>query len=143
MPVPVCCMFFVSQKTHTKRIPNGIKTDGNLFWNIYEFWEVESSRDGARRGHEVAGRAPDPRGHPVRRLLLFFGRKKANFRKKISAKVSIQSELRISGIKETVKGKNLGMQKQRETKRQIKSRRGSRPSHAMGAKDQRGNPSPI
>ena len=43
------------------------------------------------------GRAPDPRGPPVRRLLLSFGRKRANFqKKKISAKVSIQSELRIS-----------------------------------------------
>ena len=37
-----------------------------------------------------------PRGPPIRRLLLFFGRNKANFREKISAKVSIQSELRIS-----------------------------------------------
>ena len=41
-------------------------------------------------------RAPDPRGPPVRRLMPFFGRKKANFWKKIWAKVSIQSELRIS-----------------------------------------------
>ena len=32
------------------------------------------------------------------------------------------------------------MQKQRETERQIQSRRGSRPSHAMEAKDQRGKP---
>ena len=43
------------------------------------------------------GRACPPRGPPVRRLLLFFGRRKANFqKKKISAKVSIQSDLRIS-----------------------------------------------
>ena len=41
-----------------------------------------------------------------------------------------------------VKGKNLRTQKQRETERQIQSRRGSRPSHAMEAMDQRGNPSP-
>ena len=33
-------------------------------------------------------------------------------------------------------------QKQRETERQIQSRRGSRPSHNMETKDQRGNPSP-
>ena len=45
------------------------------------------------------GRSPDPRGHPVRRLTLFFCRKKANFRRKIWAKVSTQSELRISGYK--------------------------------------------
>ena len=40
--------------------------------------------------------APDPRGHPIRRLMPFFRRKKANFWKKIMAKVSVQSELRIS-----------------------------------------------
>ena len=39
---------------------------------------------------------PHPRGPLVRRLMLYFGRKKANFCKKIWAKVSIQSELRIS-----------------------------------------------
>ena len=76
--------------------------DGAYFWNIWEIWEEESTGDGARGGHEAGGvpahtgRAPDPRGPPVRRLLLFFGRKKANFRKNITAKVSIQSELRIS-----------------------------------------------
>ena len=42
------------------------------------------------------GCAPDPRGHLVRRLTLFFCRKKANFRIKIWAKVSTQSELQIS-----------------------------------------------
>ena len=62
--------------------------DGEYFWNIYDFWEEESMRDGARGGHEAGGvpqgggRAPDPRGHPIRRLLLFFFRKKANFQGK-------------------------------------------------------------
>ena len=41
-------------------------------------------------------RAPDPRGHPVSWLTLYFCRKKANIRKQIVLKVSIQSELRIS-----------------------------------------------
>ena len=45
------------------------------------------------------GRAPDPRGPLVRRLLLFFGRKKANFWNNIWAKVSIQSEVRFAGYK--------------------------------------------
>ena len=71
--------------------------DGDYFWNIYDFWEEKSMRDGARGGHEARGRAPDPRGAPVRRLMLFFGRKKANFWEKFEAKVSIQSELRIFG----------------------------------------------
>ena len=39
MLVPVYCMFYVSQKPHIKRSPNGIKTDGELFWNICDFWE--------------------------------------------------------------------------------------------------------
>ena len=31
VPVPVCCMFLVSQNIHIKRSPNGIKTDGDTF----------------------------------------------------------------------------------------------------------------
>ena len=65
MPVPVYCMFFVSWKTHIKRSPNGIKTDGELFWNIYDFWEVKSTRDGARGGHE-AGARPGPSWAPCK-----------------------------------------------------------------------------
>jgi len=59
--------------------------DGAYFWNIWKILEEKSTRDGARGGHEVGGRpcppghAPDPRGPPVRRLMPFFGRKKANF----------------------------------------------------------------
>ena len=53
-----------------------------------------ATRQGARL---PPGRAPDPRGPPVRRLMPFFGCKKANFWKMIWVKVSIQSELRISG----------------------------------------------
>ena len=110
VPVPVCCMFFVSQKPNIKRSPNGIKTDGELFWNIYDFWEVKSTRDGARGGQEIGGapqggrRALDSPGPPVRRLTLFFWRKKANFMRKIWAKDSPQSELRISGYKRNGEG---------------------------------------
>ena len=64
VPVPVCCMFFVSQKPNIKRSPNGIKTDGELFWNIYDFWEVKSMRDGVRGGNEVGGRAPGCQARP-------------------------------------------------------------------------------
>ena len=84
VPVPVCCMFFVSQNIHIKRSPNGIKTDVDFFWNVYDFWEEKSMRDGARGRHEAGG-APHslgaplhPRGHPVRRLMPFFCCKKAN-----------------------------------------------------------------
>ena len=105
VPVPVCCMFYVSQKPNIKQSPNGIKTDGELFWNICDFWEEESTRNGARGGHESGphhhsrGRSLPSRGPPVRWLMPFFGRKKANFWKTIWAKVSIQSELRISRYK--------------------------------------------
>ena len=32
-----------------------IKTDGDYFWNIYDFWEEKLTRDGARGGHEAGG----------------------------------------------------------------------------------------
>ena len=50
-------MFFVSQKIHIKGNPNGIKTVRDFFWNICEFWEVESMRDDARGAHEGEGHA--------------------------------------------------------------------------------------
>ena len=93
VPVPVCCMFYVSQKTHIKRNPNGIKMDGELFWNIWDFPEKESTRNGVRGGHEIGGapsppgRTLDSRGPPVRRLVPFFRRKKANIRIEIVSKI--------------------------------------------------------
>ena len=77
--------------------------DGELFWNIWDFSEEESTRNSVRGGHEIGGRAHPPgldsRGPPVRRLMPFFCRKKANFMRKIWAKDSPQSELRISRYK--------------------------------------------
>ena len=64
VPVPVCFMFYVSQKPHIKRSPNGIKTDGEYFWNICDFWEEESTRDGARGGNEARGHAPGGQARP-------------------------------------------------------------------------------
>ena len=67
-------------------------------------------RDDARGGHESGPHHHSrvartlSRGPPVRRLMPLFGRKKANFWKKISGKVSIQSELRISGYKRNGEG---------------------------------------
>ena len=55
VPVPVCCMFYVLQKLHIKQSPNGIKTDREYFWNIYDFLEEKSTRDGARGGHGTGG----------------------------------------------------------------------------------------
>ena len=105
VPVPVCCMFFfVSQNTHIERSPNRIKTDGDFFWNICDFWEEESTRDDARGGHEAGGapqvvrRALDPRGHPLRRLEPLFRCKKANFRIEIVSKIQPNRSYRSPGI---------------------------------------------
>ena len=104
-------------------------------------------RNSVRGGQEIGGPALPP-GHawhspgpPVRRLMPFFGRKKANFWRKIWAKVSIQSELRISIYIRNGERAESGAQKQRETERHMPW--GARRSHAMEAKDYRGNPSPI
>ena len=53
--VPVYCMFFVSQKIHTKERPNAIKINGDIFTNIWDIWGKESTRDDARGGHEAGG----------------------------------------------------------------------------------------
>ena len=102
----VFCFAETQYQTESKRK----KTDGDFFWNIYDFLEVKSTRNGVRGGHEVGGhalpprRAPDTRGPPVRRLTLFFWRKKANFMRKIWVKDSPQSELWISSYKENGEG---------------------------------------
>ena len=97
--------------------------DGELFWNIYDFWEVKSTRDGARGGQETGGapqggrRALDFPGHPLRRLTLFFCRKKYNFMRNIWAKDSPQSELQISGYKRNDEGaesENAEMERDRD-----------------------------
>ena len=96
-------MFFVSQKPHVKWSPNGIKIDG-FFWNICEFWEVESTREDARVAHEAGGapqgvrRALDPCGHPIRRLVPYFRRKKANIQIKTVSKFRPNQSYESPGI---------------------------------------------
>ena len=85
VPLPVCCMFFVSQKIHIKRSPNGIKTDRDFF-GIYVIFGKWNQRETMLEGPTRQGRAADPRGHPVRRLVPFFRRKKANIRIQIVLK---------------------------------------------------------
>ena len=81
----------------SKRDKNG----RSLFLENMENSEGKSTQTSARGGHEAGGHAPlrarpYPREPTVRRLTLFFCRKKANIRKKTTAKGSGQSELRIS-----------------------------------------------
>ena len=97
--------------------------DGDFFWNIYDFWEVKSTRNSVRGGHETGGHALPPgrglgsRGPPVRRLTLFFWHKKDNFMTKIWAKDSPQSELRISRYKGNGEGVESGNAENAETER--------------------------
>ena len=92
VPVPVFCMFFVSQSIHIKRSPKAIKFHGELFWNICDFWELESPQTEAHTAHKTPGRARGPWravvgcAHLVRRLELYFGRKEAYIWKKIVLK---------------------------------------------------------
>ena len=126
-------------QTESKRDKNGRRI-------ILEYLGFSGGRINAKRCPRWPGdrgRAWHSSGPPVRRLTLFFCRKKANFMRKIWAKDSTLSELRISGYKrngERAADENAETERDREID---PSRRGSRPSHAMGAKDQRGNPSPI
>ena len=94
----VLCFAETPYQTESKRDKNGRRI-------FLEYLENMGRRINARRcprwprGRGRAcppGRAPGPHGPLVRRLLLFFCRKKASFRRKIWAKVPIQSELRIS-----------------------------------------------
>ena len=86
------CMFFVSQSIHIKCSPNEIKFYGELFWNICDFWELESPQTEAHTAHKTPGRAPGPWSVVVGcallegRLKLYFGRKEAYIRKKIVLK---------------------------------------------------------
>ena len=75
VPVPVYCMFFVSQKPNIKRSPNGIKTDGDFF-GIFMIFEKKNQRETMPEGPRGRGRTPGvrralgPRGHPGHRFAL-------------------------------------------------------------------------
>ena len=91
---------FAEYPYQTEPVPEG-KYGRTLLLENMENSEGKSTRTSARGGHEAGGRPPlrarpYPREPIVRRLTLFFCRKKSNIRKKITAKVSGQSELRIS-----------------------------------------------
>ena len=103
MSVPVCCMFFVSQKIHIKRSPNEIKTDGDFFWNIFDFWEEESTRDDARGAHEGEGRTPGGQARPGpswplhKEVGAILSPQERPYPDRNCVRISAQSELRISG----------------------------------------------
>ena len=149
MPILVFCMFFVPQSIHIERSPNAIKFHGELFWNICDFWELESRQTEAHIAHKTPGRARGPWRAVVgcslleRRLELYFGRKEAYIQKKNCVEISAQSELRISQNIRNGFRPDQKNAKQKRTEREIQSRWGSCPSAAMEAMDQRGNSPPI
>jgi hypothetical protein len=53
-------MFFDSQKIHIKQSPNVIKIYEELFWNIGDFWDLESTQTGAHGEEHPPGHAPGP-----------------------------------------------------------------------------------
>ena len=119
-------------------ISNGIKMDGELFWNICDFWELESPQTEAHTDHDTPGRTPGPWcvvvgcAHLVHWLELYFGHKEAYIRKN-NVKILAQSELRISRNIRNGFWPVPGNAKQKRTEREVQSRRGSCPSAAMEA----------
>ena len=102
VPVPVFCLFFVSQKIHIKRSPNAINFYGELFWNICDFWEVESTQTEAHMLHKATSHAPlRPRGVALwahrKSVGVFLRPQGCLYWEKNRVIISAQLELRISG----------------------------------------------
>ena len=91
-------------------------------------------RDDARGGHE-AGACPGPSWPPRKAVGALLSPKEIKYPDRNCVKISAQSELRVSGNIRNGERPESGTQKQRETERQVQSRRGSRPSATMEAMD--------
>ena len=117
-----------------------------MFFGIYVIFGKKNQRETMPEGATRQGARPRGSGAPwaLRKAVgALLSPQESQYPDKIRVQISTQSDLRISGNIRNGERPESRTQKQRETERQIQSRRGSRPSHAMGAKDQRGNPSPI
>ena len=119
-----------------------------LFWNIFDFWELESPQTGAHTAHKTPGRDPGARSmvvgfaHLVRWLELYFGHKESYILEN-RVKISAQSELHVSRNIRNGFRPDLRNAKLKRPEREIQSRRGAHPSAIMEAMDQRGNSPPI
>ena len=97
-----------------------MQLQGELFWNICDFWELESPQTGPHSDHNPPGRA----GHPLARPGVLCPPRKSvgsllhtqeyNLWKTNCVKISTQSELRISGKFINSEGPDLGMRNKRE-----------------------------
>jgi hypothetical protein len=142
-------MFFISQNIHIKRSPNAKKNYEELFCNIFEFWEVESTQMEAHSEQHTPGRALGSRRGVVGCAhTAYVGWSSTSGAKKLISeknhvKILVQSELRISRNIRNDSRPDLGNAKQKRTEREIQSRRGSCPSATMEAMDRRGNSPPL
>ena len=81
-----------------------IKFYRELFWNICDFWEVESTQTEAHSLHKASwhglplSRVVLPCGHTVSRLGLFFGSKEAYIERKIMLKFQCNRSYGSPGI---------------------------------------------
>ena len=91
----------------------------DFFWNICEFWEVESTRDDARGVHKGVGRAPGGRARPGpswplrKAVCALLSPQESQYPDKNRVKISAQLELRISG--NIRKGERAEIERDRET----------------------------
>ena len=75
-----------------------------IFFGIYVIFGKKNQRDTMPEGATRQQVRPDPHGHPVRRLMPFFRRKKANIRINIMLKFQPNWSNGSPGIYKTVKG---------------------------------------
>ena len=141
----VLCFIETKYQTESKRDKNGRRI-------ILEYLGFSGGRINAKRcprwprdrGRALPPRrAWHPRGPPVRRLMPFFFRKKANFMRKIWAKDSPQSELRISGYKRNGEGAEFGNAETERYREIDPISQGLSPLTSHGSQGPEGKPSPI
>ena len=88
-----------------------------FFWNIYDFWEEESTRGDARSAHKPCrrGQGVGPRQARLWPLLKAVGAllspQERKYPEENRVKISAQSELRISRNLRNGESQNLGAQK--------------------------------
>ena len=102
MSVRVCCMFYVSQKTHIKWSQNGIKRTENIFgiFMIFGSWNHRKRRPTQPTRHQGALEAPGAGGGlcPPRTLVGALLRVQGSlYPEKNHVQISAQSEIWISG----------------------------------------------
>ena len=89
-----------------------------IFFGIYVNFGKWNQRETMPEGATKQGRTLGPCGHPIRRLVPFFWRKKSNIQIKIVLKFQPNQSYGSPGIYETVKGQKQGARKQKGTERE-------------------------